>query len=1211
MTHVWMHRQPERRRHIFLLSTLAFASLACLVYTQQQPALPTASLGSVTTIPICEQEFGTDTQSAQKTTDALCGDAKQQSLTIMRLNINPTQVGGAETFEFNALPPAEDNSNGQQFNNDQPCDQVRSGENCQIFGNQPMSITVSSSPLAVAYFIAPITDNFPIQTLRYSSLAQWSDDDEANNDDGDFDESNLLNPESQYYACYNGYEYDPDDDDLVTRFGGMHDTNGGNYQFQGGCQASGESDPYSLNCKNSDCELTINARAWCTHRLTGHNAKENFITLNGPCKTTLSQKPTDTPWFPHNSLRNDFGKSDTAGQLPATTGCVVCRADYSDNRYMAGLFGNERKCNTFMQDFRQCFVESWRAAYPGQSQNVLCPWSETDADLCSAGAAVDDNRLVCIDAGQGGEGGVQSCVLYTPPQECQQLLEPCNPFTAGTTCWGSYNQPSGFYSVSKGSDPNPGVVQGLLGKRGNERGAAITQFWISEHGGSNDNSGDSWNHGHLYRCGHQCTNMPEIPRPLSYKGNEYKVSTQNQAGYVKGWTGLGPLCKAFAIERRGQIEASITFDVSVSSGGSSKQSSFSVATDETAGGNSVGYDPSVKGVGARLRGPGTVTGDAISDLGGVLVVCGANPVESTSGVTVTPGTINGVLGEDWDVRRNPWPTLVQAVQGAQTDQFSMGACMNGCSMPVAPLITALQCFSCDTASYASPDVCKALKQSCIDNDLECVVPIDFDENNIGTCNCNTCPPSVNGKKIWDGNNQNVPRGVAWMWYPEESLAAFGKGCGQYGMNTATFGKDEATGQFVCSSSGDSVPCVPGVSADAPTAGVPPPCNVLGDMTNFYCRTSSSGGQAGTSSTDCGVLANPRGCGSDEAGQVPLPQGVMPDWERAAPNYWVHKGRIYKTPPDDATITTTADLYVSGAALNADVENVSPGHFVTLGRTACVLQKGSTLGRAFVAVQNTGALTAEYLVEFDGCLGSSGQQEISAVGSRQQTATIASGNTTQLSFQLSVPQGFSFSSVTCTYSLRPAARTSLLLDNRSYGCAVANPSVNLQPGSTGLTPLQASGGELGPDDCIDPGFECWVATGSTFSHVVFFTLLGSMAVMGIVFFIVFARSLHANSKTVQVEKATKHEERMSDIMELAEKKELEKYREKQAEVRTEKALRTEELGLPTVISESIEQVLADRAAPNPDEDLQTTEIDRTPSSTSARGREEIDYDIDDY
>lgn len=1253
---------------------LAFACALCLsvelrdrnaANAAQQYEVPVASLTSVSTIAVCSQEFGTYTELDNTTTNQLCGTATNSEMSILSFNVQPGEDASPVSLLFESFPPAPaDSQSGAKYDRSQPCSAVRRGKSCTTFANAPLKVGVTSSAVAVTYSLTPITDKFPFVYLDYASIAKWDVDDEENQEDGDiWTADSLLNPDptNQYFACAVGAEVNYQGQ-VRTLFGGMHSTNGGNYQYDGGCEAyqgashngyNSWSLPYCYYHPDK-CKRTINAQAWCIQRLSGVNnggtltpdANPQLSGFCSPSITTARSYTGKEEWYPMSSLRRDwFGCLANSGNCEKQSAdieggvCNVCRAEYTDSAYMAGMFGHERKCNTFMQDFRQCYLESMDKLVfsdSGGVQTVHCTSWSADAKTCTAQNnftnTADKNYKICLDSPvqDGGVNSEKSCSLFLPTQQCDQLMGNCGPGTLQTACFGSYNQPEDFYDTSTASSSDT-TEQGILGKRGVSRGAAITPYWLHTASSSTGANPSDWNKAHLYRCGHFCNSMPIIDNyaannALNGEGRFY--SGQN-LGYVKGWVGLGPFCRAYQVQRRGRVKASVTFTVGQNE---ADTSTLSVSTDDTGTGSAVSYDENVKGVAARLLGPGTTTGRVTNDVSGVLVVCGAEPVASTETASYipTPGSINGALGPRWDVNDNPWPTLTKAVDAVQDPVNGLGvsgvtgACTNGCPMPVTPLITALQCFRCSTASMAPWQVCYYLHKVCkeVMPHSGCEVPFDFTlkggvdgtvSDGLLSAKCNDRASSGydtdfatawgEGASCQQGTtdaqctaNKQTPRGVSWMWYPESQRAAFGSGCGQYGMNPWKFGLSEGIGQYVCTRPGAQVPCVPGRSVDAPTVGVKPPCSVLGGMTKFYCATSSGKNPSNFAYAE-GACPKLEGNGCDKNSDVAQPAGVPPGWVRGKPNFWVHMGKLYTKPLQTSTLSMAVDLYVNQFALNADVQNISPGKLVTAAGVSCILVKGSTNGYSTVGVQNTGPLTAGYIVRFVQCYGAKGQRDVGVVDNTDRRVSVTPGNVSTVTFDLSTSKGVSFSQTTCKYELYPQARASLLLDTRQFGCAVTLPPKQNAPGSNALPSLSGNGADYGPNTCNAPRVICWFYYGSLFSQISFIVLVSLVAAVSIYFIILVVRVSYAESRVNTQRNAAQQAKSTAREADIAIQEKLE-HEELEARKQQDLALaRSQQAALPGTIAKGLESAVADIAKRRRSENPPTT-------SASAIDRDEV-------
>jgi hypothetical protein len=488
--------------------------------------------------------------------------------------------------------------------------------------------------------------------------------------------------------------------------------------------------------------------------------------------------------------------------------------------------------------------------------------------------------------------------------------------------------------------------------------------------------------------------------------------------------------------------------------------------------------------------------------------------------------MNARLGPSWPETKNPWNTLKQILQAVDAAATKAGSSTglsgsSGCAVPIAPFITALQCFRCDTASLAPLDLCIAIQKVCADPHnaaFGCEVPIDFAVSEstpdgvaaLATATC-TDPTWTSAKQLdyWS-KKKDVFRGTAWYWLDDTALPAFGTECGQYGMDPWAYGKNEAMGQYVCSTPGAEVPCVPGQSPDSPASDIPTPATVIGDMVQFYGRTS---GAASRPQTQVCSAATGTNC-ADTPG-VPLPIGVPPEWSRTAPNYWVHGNRLYRLPTDQYEISLDVSLYVNGFALGSDVQEVSPGQFVTNvppgapAAATCGLEKGSADGTANMYVQNTGTVPASYVVKFTGCVGALGQKQIdvSADGLSEQFVPVEPGQIRgPVQFSLEVPAGAAYDSCYCSFTLEAAAVPGLVLDEAGYGCVVNQGKRSPRPPGTGINAPNIQEGTA----CRTSDFWCNIFNGNRLDSVVYWLGMTLLLVGVSLFMYAFIRYARADA-----------------------------------------------------------------------------------------------------
>lgn len=825
-------------------------------------------------------------------------------------------------------------------------------------------------------------------------------------------------------------------------------------------------------------------------------------------KTTAGNNNGPDAYFrsaPNIPLRGDFNPDGSPVPFQAGT-CVVCPAVYSDSRYMAGLWGNQRKCNTLMEDFLDSYAVQMRIPYL-QDRNPT-----TRKNLPGLGPRTPGGlEAWCVSYPSDPDNDDDHC-FYMDQTASREFLSSCDPLTAGDTCWASYNRPQQFVdptlkSTTKGpSDPSL-PSQGVEGTLGNPRGPSMTPWWPgSQTQGATSNPerfGQSPAGGVQFRCGHYCSDLPNGPAPGT--ANPLLTRDQTNAGYVKGWTQVGPFCRAYEVSLQGRATATVDLTVTATyTNGSRLSQKLVLSTTSVGQGSQVVYSTAGQGVVARINGVKSPLGSTSTLLGGILVTCGTS---ATTAKGSAPSIVNGRLGPGWSLEQNPWGTLStilskvedisgtdpQKTSGQQTVDTSTGRLPGGCPVPIPPYISALQCFDCSTLCTAPWSVCEAIKQVCADPenaDLNCEVPAIFDQGSGAfTCTdpafdptsdnnvveCSTPDPGAQDRG-GDGQGISDNKAVAWYWLPSENVEAFGTGCGQYGMSASNFGLDAATAQYICQAPGRTTRCVPGVSPDAPSATVPSPCQVIGGMVNFHGKTSKAqvdsriadvcfeadqlqqpGEADPTAPTDLADVCRQR------AALIGLPQGVPYNWQTSLPNWWVHGTSMYTTPNTANEMQIDLSVYVNGQALNAEISSISGGKFVApRNGSVCTLQKGQDTGAVPIAVNNTGNIDGRYIVTFIGCQGNANdiQPATDQDPLRIQLGPGMSNQNDPEIFNLDVPSSAYYTTAICTFRLSPDGFNSddVILDQATIGCGIGSLSDILGAGAVGVddSALQGEG-----------------------------------------------------------------------------------------------------------------------------------------------------------
>lgn len=1113
----------------------------------------------------------------------------------------------SETLEFYAFPPVNPAA-GTQTDLSEPCSQVQTGEPCNTFGNHSMSITWKTSPAVIQYSSRSLTPiPFPLAYLPYVSLAYFDTDDEGvycNKDQFVFEDSNgkggfcacagcsYVKKDSN--SCASGGSAPPlPECPLQCTRGGMHTTNGGNYQDStcpGGILGRAKSSIITDSCGSKVGGRTISAMIWCAHQ-TGNPFEVSFETTSGhtseavPKSGTTRSSPFVSVLGPCNQYQNtrcipaeadddtddddgchshaiqglccdwqrDGGTcgSDKSSSIQAVAGanlplrgdylpnpantnsgpCVTCPASYSDGRYMAGLWGFQRKCYSLMEDWTDSYAVAMRIPYSGEDA-VTAPVLDPDDPQ---------------DAGRGG--GLSTWTITNPAtgttqeiplsqQFSSEFLATCFPGDTGDTCWSSYNRPQDFVvqSTKPGIPPDPTInSQGVEGTLANDRGPSMTPWWPSGTGSTDNGEVEAT----LVRCGHHCADMPS-----SSLGGNLNRTTLN-AGYVKGMAAVGPFCKAYEVSLQGAVLATITFDIEFTQTDGTRASREIVLSTTSVGqGSSVAYSSAGNGVTARINGVKSASGSASTLLGGVLVTCGTS-IGTMAGNAA--GILNGQLGPGTQLTTNPWDTLTRALQaveqlraqqgGSASPYTSTGVQDGGCAVPIPPFISALQCFSCATFCTAPWDICGMLQQVCSNPKygLDCNVPIDPQslqgQSTSGTFTCREPGPFqnkiLNCARPTEGRGGSVAsdnKAAAWYWLPRSSQKAFGTGCGQYGLDYRTFGQSSDEARYICESPGATVRCVPGFSAGIPSEGVKGPCEMVGGLVKFHGQTSRVQSQTARVASTCftteQLAINPLGPGSqggcDNLGgsKATPPPGLPRSWNVGNPNWWVHGTNMYTTPNDDTQLTLDVTLYVNGEALNAETSTISPGHFIApLGNFSCRLQKGDDTGSVPIAVQNTGTLDANYVVTFRGCSGS-GSDVTQAPGFVPPVIGLEAGKNNSanpIQFALVAPAGASYDAASCSFSLSPEFYSvdTAILDQASYSCVLGSVLDNLNAAATGIDNAQLP---EPASTCQSADIWCILFTNDNiFGRVLFWTLIGVILVFAIWFIVAMVKALYAEGK----------------------------------------------------------------------------------------------------
>jgi len=856
--------------------------------------------------------------------------------------------------------------------------------------------------------------------------------------------------------------------------------------------------------------------------------------------------------------------------------CVVCRADYQNSAYLPGLWGWQRKLKRLIDDWR----ESWIGSY-GNANFILDPTSRSGS--LPQSQTLGFNYYVIKNPQTG-----QNQVFVLQPVWSQQLLRSCDPLQSGDTCWTSYNMPPDFFSTGSSSGSSgPISTQGFESvttppssfPQGYQiRGLAITPYWISPAC-----SDGSFCGGHIYRCGHYCD--PDFINGYVNSFNTRRIAKDPSGMAVaKGFTGLGPLGSALAVSRQAKIITGVdfffTYNISATESVTQK---MTLTTDSIGGGNSVSYLDFGSGVVGRINNINTPNGQTAPILGGVVVVQGSNGFGSNEETGYGVGSILGQLNADAaSISVNPWNDITWLLQKVEGFYKGITGYKNGgCALPIAPFVTAMQCFSVGYACYAPWDLCDAIYQTCQnlkDTSDTCearnikpvrvinqqksnsvnyvVVPAenlpDDDKSNAVTCNAQTSDPV---------------KGMGWYWMEPKTINAFGTKCGQYGMNPWTFGKDSATQYYICEESSASdkngVPCVPGISENT---NVQSPCQILGGLANFHGQSSidapgifvsnqQNGGTVGSrQNTACFSTAQQQlilnnqgsagiisGCNSEftNLGNVPV-TGLTPNWNYLAPTEWINKNYLLTTNTQITNAALDVSLYISGYGLNAEVTTVDNAKFVNQNNL-CVIFQDSNAGQANLTVQNIGSSFSEYVVNLINCTDLTGTFQ-GPVGTSTNSPTngIEPGQIEPFNVGLFFGSLQNVKSLRCFFSVSPSDfAQNIILDEVAINCNVAGFLQQASIGEVGNDGLILGPNVQATDPCQkNPGFGCWLINGGLLSKVTADIFIVLMAIATIVFLVFIARYFIYQNRYEQLSMKTRKQEQKLNEVQTAVKKEHE-------------------------------------------------------------------------
>ena len=915
------------------------------------------------------------------------------------------------------------------------------------------------------------------------------------------------------------------------------------------------------NCPpNQECFITEFRKAVLVNPVTCMN--QITFGTDKSCTTQITQQFTAHNVFNDiqdgttcgNGIWDRFGANAPLGNkwIPNTLGtpnglfediCTVCRADYKESSYLPGLWGNQRKCMNWIQDWRECFLASYlnaNAVDPGQT-GANSPTIQQE--LASQAGF---NYYTVQRPQPPGSAPATSQQFILQPVWCMGMLGKCTAATSGDTCWSSYNQPPDFFSNQYAPAQGPITTQGFETTPPEEpatglnfptltRGLALTPYWISP-AGSNPNFGDG---GHTWRCGQGCD--PEYSNSFSStQDNFFPQQDPKAIGTVKGMTGLGPLCTAFEVALQGQVVTGVDLNFNyVDAQGNTQNQTMTLTTDNIGTGNSFNtLNDDGTGVYGRIIDSNSPSDQTVPLLGGVLVVCG------TDGASTGAGALNGNL----DVTNNgfspinPWQNVVWLLQQVEKKYPGItGYFPGGCPVPIPTFITALQCFSQSTICSAPPDLCQAIYNRCFQLD-----------NSVGTTdNCKSrgiipfnivlaAGPPQQFQAI-SPTQPNVPaqtcnvvnpgqaNGVSWYYLPPQARPAFGPNFGQYGANPWTEFTDDATGQFICSNPStlnQGVPGVPGVSSNT---DVDPPCSIIGNLVRFHGQTSAyfneifstiSTNEFNNLQTIClsqeqqsliaqnASVIEAASCSPDNfnafSSSASIPSvGLPPNWLPNNPQMWVHQNLFLSSAPGITDMTLEVQLLISGFGLNMEVVNVENALFTNFNQF-CSLLQNSLDGFANVSFINTGAQVAEYSITMTGCLDPTNNTKGDVSLQHPTVSGISAAPGVPTSVPISIPLSSlpGVKSLQCSFNLVPAANPNILLSQETLNCVVSSFLQTSGQGIVGIDgtiipPVTSSFQQNACNSSPNPSWGCWLINGGWLAHAFFITFLIILAVCSII------------------------------------------------------------------------------------------------------------------
>jgi hypothetical protein len=830
---------------------------------------------------------------------------------------------------------------------------------------------------------------------------------------------------------------------------------------------------------------------------------------------------------------------------PTGVPCISCRYDYASSTFLPGTSGLQRKGKLWVEDFR----DAWIGAYynpelePGDVIGSLNPINQTSGF---------NYYKICKSDGS-------DCQLYVlSPIWVSNILQSCTPLQSGDTCWNSFNQPVDFFASGSSNPAQSNIrTQGIetpLQETASQttityqqRGLATTPWW-QDPANSND-------HGHILKCGPGCDSSYGEAVTSTF---DIRRLTQNvnEIGLAKGMTQLGPSCTAFAVSLQGAVVTGVDFYFSyINQSGVNVTQTLSLSTVNVGTGNNVQYlQANGAGVVGKINNVFSPTTTSLPQIGGVAVVCGAN-----NNVQSDPGAIFGAFSSNpSSFTQNPWSLLTQFITVMeQSNLFPgiTGAQKGGCAVPIPSFITLMQCFSPSTACTAPYDLCQAAFRMC-ENDqyFECskygMTPVQVNVKSGETYSVQY-PGQSNTLQTCTIPKSHDAKGVSWYWLPSSMLNAFGTKCGQYGMNTYTFGKDPSTEQFICQQSFSEkggVPCVPGISENT---DVPSPCQVVGNLANFHGQTSqyaaNAYGKPGSlkrdiclSDAQINFIDNTASGGADptqyyagcslsgDSGFTNFTQnaqkpglGLPPRWTITNPQYWISNGYLMSSDVLIDKITLDVTIEISGYGLNAQVTTVEGGRFVGTG--GCLLAQDSE-GLANLTIQNTGDAPSNYDIKLLQCNDPSGLLSnpinLGATVLMQPVSGVDPGEVRTFDFPIFISSLGKVEAIICDFALVPDAIQNLTLNTISLNCNVEGFLQAASIGQTGTDgKIAGDPNETNDSGCEGSsyGFGCWLINGGLLSKIMFIIIVIIAMSVSIVILVNVVKFNYFNARGVESSK----------------------------------------------------------------------------------------------